>query len=61
MTELLISENYYAEQFDWHTRAVESFVMDWVQAKEWDETFKTELSFYLSTLRSNGLSSLLNF
>ncbi|MBV7503966.1 helix-turn-helix domain-containing protein [Bacillus sp. sid0103] len=40
MTELLISENYYAEQFDWHTRAVESFVMDWVQAKEWDETFQ---------------------
>ena len=28
MTELLISENYYAEQFDWHTRAVESFVME---------------------------------
>jgi carbohydrate diacid regulator len=39
MTELLISENYYAEQFDWHTRAVESFVMDWVQAKEWNESF----------------------
>ena len=38
MTELLISENYYAEQFDWHTRAVESFVMDWVQAKEVDMT-----------------------
>ncbi|MFP5111047.1 sugar diacid recognition domain-containing protein [Bacillaceae bacterium C204] len=39
MTELLISENYYAEQFDWHTRAVESFVMDWVQAKEWNHSF----------------------
>ncbi len=39
MTELLISENYYAEQFDWHTRAVESFVMDWVQAKEWTDSF----------------------
>jgi carbohydrate diacid regulator len=39
MTELLISENYYAEQFDWHTRAVESFVMDWVQAKEWNDSF----------------------
>jgi carbohydrate diacid regulator len=39
MTELLISENYYAEQFDWHTRAVEYFVMDWVQAKVWNKSF----------------------
>lgn len=34
MTELLISENYYAEQFDWHSRAVETFVLEWLQAKE---------------------------
>jgi len=34
MTELWIRENYYAEQFDWHSRALESFVMEWVQAKE---------------------------
>lgn len=39
MTELLISENYYAEQFDWHSRALETFVMDWIQSKEWDEQF----------------------
>ncbi|MFL6554525.1 MAG: CdaR family transcriptional regulator, partial [Bacillus sp. (in: firmicutes)] len=39
MTELLISENYYSEQFDWHTRAVESFVMDWVQSKKWNNSF----------------------
>jgi len=39
MTELLISENYYAEQFEWHTRALESFIMDWVQAKEWNYSF----------------------
>ncbi|HEY2419961.1 MAG TPA: sugar diacid recognition domain-containing protein [Neobacillus sp.] len=38
MTELLISENYYAEQFDWHSRALESFIMDWIQLKEWDDT-----------------------
>lgn len=38
MTELLISENYYAEQFDWHSRALESFVMDWIQSKEWNHT-----------------------
>jgi carbohydrate diacid regulator len=40
MTELLVSENYYAEQFDWHSRAVESFVMDWIQLKEWDDSLK---------------------
>ncbi|WP_040204673.1 CdaR family transcriptional regulator [Neobacillus jeddahensis] len=40
MTELLINENHYAEQFDWHSRAVESFVMDWVQAKNWDDSFR---------------------
>jgi carbohydrate diacid regulator len=39
MTELLVRENYYAEQFDWHSRAVESFVMDWIQLKEWDDSF----------------------
>lgn len=34
MTELLISENDYAEQFEWHSRAMETFVMEWLQAKE---------------------------
>lgn len=40
MTELFISENYYAEQFDWHLRAMESFVMEWVQAKELSASLK---------------------
>lgn len=39
MTELLISENYYTEQFDWHSRSLETFVMDWIQLKEWDNSF----------------------
>ncbi|WHY85574.1 sugar diacid recognition domain-containing protein [Neobacillus novalis] len=34
MTELLISENYYSEQFEWHSRAIETFVAEWLQAKE---------------------------
>jgi carbohydrate diacid regulator len=34
MTELLISENYYGEQFDYHSRAMETFVLEWLQAKE---------------------------
>lgn len=32
MTELLIMENYYSSQFEWQSRAVEAFVMDWLQA-----------------------------
>jgi carbohydrate diacid regulator len=34
MTELLISENYYGEQFEYHSRALETFVLEWLQAKE---------------------------
>ncbi|MFJ5759155.1 CdaR family transcriptional regulator [Neobacillus sp. NPDC093182] len=34
MTELLISENYYGEQFDYHSRGMETFVLEWLQAKE---------------------------
>lgn len=34
MTELLISENYYGEQFDYHSRAMETFVLEWLHAKE---------------------------
>lgn len=39
MTELLISENYYAEEFERQSRAMETFVMDWVQSHEWEDTF----------------------
>jgi carbohydrate diacid regulator len=38
MTELLISENYYAEQFEHQLRAMETFVMDWIHANEWDDS-----------------------
>lgn len=39
MTELLISESYYTEQFDWQSRSVEAFLLDWIQSKEWGESF----------------------
>ncbi len=39
MTELLISENYYAEQFDQQSRAMEIFVIDWIQSNNWDNSF----------------------
>jgi len=34
MTELLISENYFSEQFEYHSRAMETFVLEWLQNKE---------------------------
>lgn len=39
MTELLISENFYAEQFDWQSRATEAFVFELIQGREWDSQF----------------------
>lgn len=39
MTELLISENYFTEQFDWQSRSIESFLLDWIQLHEWSDDF----------------------
>ncbi|MBU8878726.1 helix-turn-helix domain-containing protein [Bacillus sp. FJAT-29790] len=39
MTELLIQESYYAEQIEWNSRALEAFVFDWLQAKDWSTEF----------------------
>ncbi|MFC0273123.1 CdaR family transcriptional regulator [Metabacillus herbersteinensis] len=39
MTELLIQENYYADQMQWHTRMVEAFVIDWLQLNDWSPVF----------------------
>jgi len=61
MTELLISENYYAEQYDWHTRAVESFVMDWVQSKEWDDPFITQAKLLSINLKVKRTVVIIEF
>ncbi|WP_099353822.1 CdaR family transcriptional regulator [Fredinandcohnia onubensis] len=39
MTELLIQESYYAEQMELESRALETFVFDWLQTKEESEEF----------------------
>ena len=39
MTELLIQESYYAQQLELDSRVLEAFVFDWIQLKEWPETF----------------------
>ncbi len=40
LTELFISESYYADQLDWQARALEGFMFDWLQTKEWDPSFR---------------------
>ena len=40
MTELLIQESYYSEQFEWQSRTLEAFVFDWLQLKEWTKAFR---------------------
>lgn len=39
MTELLISESYFTEQIDWQSRSIEAFLLDWIQLKEWNDSF----------------------
>lgn len=39
MTELLIQENYYTEQLQLQARALETFVFEWLQAREWSPSF----------------------
>jgi carbohydrate diacid regulator len=53
MTELFISESYYAEQFDWKSRAVEAFVFDWIQNKDWDSAFTDRAELLNINLQAN--------
>lgn len=39
MTELLIKENIYMEETGRHIRAMETFVFDWLELREWDSIF----------------------
>jgi carbohydrate diacid regulator len=39
MTELLVSENYYSDQLELQSRALEAFVFEWIQNRTWDSTF----------------------
>jgi carbohydrate diacid regulator len=61
MTELLISENYYTEQFDWHSRALESFVLDWIQAKEWDHSFLNRARLLSIDIEANRTVAIIEF
>ncbi|WP_037985648.1 CdaR family transcriptional regulator [Thalassobacillus devorans] len=40
MTELLIHENYYKEQMEWKTRAIEGLVFDWIHQHPNSENFQ---------------------
>ncbi|MGJ7919657.1 CdaR family transcriptional regulator [Neobacillus sp. LXY-4] len=39
MTEMLVSENYFSQQLELQSRAIEAFIFDWIQNREWDSVF----------------------
>lgn len=39
MTELMIKESYFSEESQWRARMIESFILDWIQEKEWTAEF----------------------
>lgn len=39
MTELFIKESWHLEQTQWRERMLESFMIDWLQLKEWSPGF----------------------
>lgn len=59
MTELFISENYFAEQFEWQSRAKETFVMDWIQAKEWDDSLLNRARILNVDLTVNRMTAII--
>jgi carbohydrate diacid regulator len=61
MTELFISENYYAEQFERQSRAMETFVMDWIQSKEWDESIINRARVLEVNLQLSRMIAIIEF
>ncbi|MBT2690426.1 helix-turn-helix domain-containing protein [Bacillus sp. ISL-47] len=61
MTELFISESYYAEQLDWQARALEGFMFDWLQSKEWDPSFRERAHLLKINLSINRQVSIAEF
>lgn len=49
MTELFIKESRHLEQSQWRERMLESFMIDWLQLKEWSPSFLRKLSFLVLT------------
>ncbi|SFA77437.1 transcriptional regulator, CdaR family [Bacillus sp. UNCCL13] len=61
MTELLISENFYAEQFDWQSRATEAFVFDLIQGREWDTQFLNNADLLSINLTIPRIVAIIDF
>ncbi len=61
MTELLISENYYGEQFDWHSRSLETFVHEWLQAKEPSSGLLNRAKTLTINLERNRTAAIVEF
>lgn len=61
MTELLISENYYAELFHWQSRAMETFVMEWLQAKEFSHSLLDRARTLVINLELKRTAAIVEF
>lgn len=61
MTELLISENYFTEQFESHYRALETFILDWIQLKEWDDSFFNKARVFDIELNVKRIAAIIQF
>lgn len=61
MTELLISENYFTEQFESHYRALESFILDWIQLKEWNDSFVNKARVFNIELNVSRIAAIIQF
>ncbi|KAF0824865.1 sugar diacid recognition domain-containing protein [Cytobacillus firmus] len=61
LTELFISESYFAEQLDWQARAMEGFMFDWLQTKEWDPAFKERAHLLKVNLSVDRQASIAEF
>lgn len=61
MTELLISENYFTEQFESHYRSLESFILDWLQLKEWDDSYLNKARMFDIELKVERVMAIIQF
>ncbi len=61
MTELLIQDNYYAEQMEWRSRMLEAFVFDWLHLKDWTSAFRERARLLHMNLEANRQILLLFF
>lgn len=61
MTELIIRESYYQKQLDIHERTLEGFVFDWLNDRDWDDTFLSYAELLQIDLHCDRQALLIRF